>query len=440
MKTRNTLSVLSTMLFIAALFCGCNPELELSGVNYYYTIHEYSPMFGTDYLLQNDQLTNLPNNATMTEISAENHHMRYESCWYNDCYLKGNDTYYVGTHRIMDQWVENWSEVKEKVLLSEVFIERNGVRKYFSSFFGVSSGVCIFEQNDTIYYLFQATYETGDTDQLGNPHHGQGFYVSINGDEPIPLADNQEQIYDTRKVVVEKIKKIGDKFYIVGTKDNVAIFCEASQLRMPYYLSNFGGGAYDLIEYNGDIYVCGSNEKKACLWKDRQPIELSVPAGTEESEARCMAVVGEDLYIGGRINERPAIWKNGELIATHIDFPPVVSEYFVTGHDYALDGPKIKEEFGWVCAMEIIGDTIYSIVETSNWANDHKRFALEWYFRNGKVYYKDKYDLVEMLRNGQIVLQDIFYSTNKFGATSWNTMVYGTPRIAPRYVKARRKK
>lgn len=374
--------------------------------------------------------------------------MRYEGSWYNDCYIKDNQVYYIGAHRIKEVWVESTEQggyiTHDTITLSEVFIETNGVRKFFSlsdvNTYNYCGAVSIIPDDDSIYYLFQSTYETGDTDQLGFPHHGQAFYISKNGLEPEKIADNRELIYDTRKAIVHKCKKINGKFYMAGTKDDVAFFCEANELAHPLYLSGRGGGAYDFVEYDSTILVCGAHEKKAYLFDKTNLIELPLPEGTKESEARCMAVVGNDLYVGGRADKKPIIWKNGEILAIYDEFPPVVSEYFVEGHDYGLDAPKITEEFGWVCAMEIIGDTIYSIVETSNWVDDHKRFALEWYFDENRVTFDYKYDLVEMLRNGQVVLQGYFYSTNRFGATTWNTMVYGTPRIAPRYVKAKRKK
>lgn len=435
---------LAVSMFVT-LFSACSPDLDVSKVKYYYLIKQIGSIYSEDYILQNDIVTSLPVEWTQTIINESDKRVRHEAYAYNDCYIKNGQMFYLGIHKIQDDWVEqvgveSYANCHE-IILSETFIEINGVRKTLD-IPGVSSAISIIPDNDTIYYLFRSSFETGQTDHNGLPLKGLKFYVSTNGEDPIEIAEQREIVYDTKMANVEKLKKINGKFYFVGTRDQVGFFAEASQLQFPYYLTGHGGAAYDLVEYDSTIIVCGTHESKAYLFDKTTPIELPLPEGTIDSEARCMAVAENDLYVGGRIDDKPAIWKNGEILAIFDDFPAYWGSYGVEGMDDGMtpNYMPIREEFGWVCGMVIDGNTIYSIVETSNYANDHKRFALEWHINDDKVSFLYNYDIVQMLKLETIKMKDNYYGKTSTGRITYARTNYSTPRILLQHAKAKRKK
>ncbi len=424
-------------LFVIAvvLLSGCRQEMELAGYNYFYTIKTTDN--DQSYSLCNDQVQSLGiKTSTIIDTMGYENVTKGTELYVNDGLVINDNSYYTGglstTIAYYDLSVQH-SYVYEDAC--SAFVEINGVRNFFS-LPGKSKGILIINEEDDIYFLFKST-------QAESEFTTETYYVSKNGEEPTLIAENHQEIYSLRNAEIKKFKKFGDKFYFVGVKDKIAFFCEASELKTPYYLSDYGGCAYDLAMADSTIYECGKNQGKAILWKGNVPYELPVPEGTQESVATCISVVGNDVYVGGRIDEEPAIWKNGELLATYTEFPPVWSGYYVTGVDnisYSSDlNRPITEEFGWVCAMEVDGDNIYSIVETSNWVGDNKRFVLKWQF-NDKVTFDYDYDLVEMLRNGQIKLDDSYYGRDKLGNTTWERTAYGTPHIIPYYVKTKGKR
>lgn len=424
MKTNKQYYLIVIALFMT-IFTSCH-NLEISGYNYYYIIKAG----GLCYLLENDNLTMFPHcsDTTWEEGKCSIYRDRYD-----DCYIENNNKYFIG-HSQLEEMTWNEDKITSKQTTDlEVFVEVNGIRKTYQ-LPGNQEGVHIVKDGSDYYYIFRSSL-------AGNEISYEAYYVSKNGEEPTLLAQQQEEIYSLRKAEIKRCKMINGKLYLVGVKDGVGFYCEATNLRTPYYVSGWNGGAYDILEKDSALFVCGKNDGKAYVWKDGSPIELEFPNYAVESEARSMALVGEDLYVGGRIDECPVIWKNGKIYATFFEFPPVNTPYHVEGEAQSLDHKDITEEWGYVIDMVVAGDTIYSIVETDNFFNDNKRFALEWHFRSGKVYFDYDYDLVELIRSGQIKLHPSFYGkVNNIGWVLWPRTYFGTPHIAPRYVKAKRKK
>ena len=428
-----------TLFVIAVVFlCSCRQELELAGHNYYYIIktRNYNNFKVGSYFLFDDQVKSL-GNVLSTQIEDTlgcTNVPKVITSYINDCFKNEDKTCFTGGKSTIIAYYDSiiGTTVTEESNCS-AFVEINGVRKYFD-IPGLSEGILIINEGEDTYFIIQSTIRATEFTTVT-------YYVSVNGEEPLLLGENHQEIYSLRNADIKRCKKFGDKFYFVGTKDNVAFYCEASQIKTPFYLSDYGGCAYDFVMKDSIIYECGKSQGKAFLWKGQEPYELPVPAGTKESEARCIVVVGEDMYIGGRIDAEPAIWKNGELLATYTEFPPVWSDYYVKGvQETNSDYKPITEEFGWVCAMEIENDVIYSIVETSNYVPDYKRFALEWHFNDSQVDFDYDFDLVEMLRNGTIVMDDNFYGESIAGHITWSPTVLGTPHISPYYVKTKAKR
>lgn len=73
----------------------------------------------------------------------------------------------------------------------------------------------------------------------------------------------------------------------------------------------------DVFVSNGDFYTCayenmGSGKYKSKYWKNEKLIELT--DGNSHSLPLAIHVIGDDVYVGGVLNYRPVIWKNGETV------------------------------------------------------------------------------------------------------------------------------
>ena len=425
-------------LFVIAvvLLSSCRQEMELAGHNYYYTIKDVTGMGNngaSSYFLLNDQLDFLSSDYSRTIVNDTldcEQVAKIQTTYTNDCYITENNTYFTGGRSTILTYI---GMGRSEQTAGIPFVEINGIRKFFN-IPGIAEGILILDEGEDIYFLIQSTINDPEFTTLM-------YYVSVNGEEPTLIAETHQEIYSLRNAKIKKCKKFGDKFYFVGTKDNVAFFCEASQIKTPFYLSDYGGIAYDLAIKDSVIYECGQNQDKAILWKGQEPYELPLPDGTKESLAASLCVVDNDIYVGGRIDEYPAIWKNGELLAIYTEFPPYWTEYWISGVDDQIPNYKpITMEYGWVCAMEIEGDNIYSLVETSNYVGDRKRFALEWTIKDDEVCFKDEYNLIEMLKTGAVKMGDNFYGQSSVGHITWKKTDLGTPHISPYYIKTKAKR
>ncbi|MCQ2349443.1 MAG: hypothetical protein MJZ98_03055 [Paludibacteraceae bacterium] len=428
-----TLAVSMTII----LFVSCSPEMEISGVDYYYRANKA--------VVYNDHL----------ERPTE------DLGGITDCYFANGNIYYIGTH------------VSKETRESQAFIEVNGSRKWYRLNNNDTKGAMIVPDDKDIYYILEETYETGDKNQLGDPHVGHSYYASKNGGEPEFIGHSPELIHDTKLPYITTIKRIDGQFYFTGIKDDVGFYSPAENLVLPFYVSGHGGAAFDIIKKDSVIYCCGRHNNTAYLFNKTELIELEIPERSEYSEARCMKVVGDDLYVGGMIDEVPVIWKNGEIWGRYDDFPPHYLHYYLKDVDKSLSpavpnngtppnlDPALPMNYraGSVINMEIFGDTIYSMIitrsnSTSQISGKHydcRYFALEWYKSGDKVVCKDKYDIVEMMKLHTIEFDRAYYGTSDAGEETWTVWIsdesasrwdlsYSRPRIAPRYVKAKRKK
>lgn len=403
-------------------------------MNYYYTIKEERPQNWSahSYFLCNDEVT-LLGEVAITSVDENGRWPSVETTYINDCFKTQDKTCYIGARNVIKAcYNETLGTTVDSMLSCEPFIEVNGTKKFFD-LPGFAEGLIIGNDGDDIFYIFRSTV-------TGENYTYEAYYLSVNGEEPTKIAEQQEEIYSIRKAEIKRCKKHGDKLYFVGVKDHVGFYCEANNLRTPFYLTDYNGGAYDIAFKDSVILTCGHNQGQACVWENGNPIELEFPNYAEESEARALAIVGDDVYVGGRIDKNPVIWKNGKIYATWWDAPPIDTEYFIEGETQTFNRKPVKVERSYVIDMVVEGDTIYSICETDNWANDRKRYALEWYFNDDKATCRFYYDLIEMLRTEQIKMNPSYYSTNNIGWTMWAKTSYGTPHIELRYVKAKRKK
>lgn len=441
MKTRNTLSVLSTMLFVAALFCSCNPDLQVSDVQYYYLLNN-------NYLLTNNRCTFIGD--TMTEYaiwqeSGSKYTFRIEDYVPFDYFIDDNgNTYEFGQH-IISQY--DSAVHKHTKRLYEPYIEINGEKKIIPI---EGEAKYIVPGEKDVYFIIQELYETGELDRFGNKMYGYNYLAFSEGKQPEKIGSQSLSEIGGKLATIKNIKIIDDDFYIVGRRENYPIFCSFKDIATPYILSLNLGATYDLMKVDTTILVCGNDANHACIWSiSGSNIEQAMLPPADEnlpSNACSIDKVGNDIYIGGRIGTKPAIWKNGEVFAIYEEFPPHQNPY------YLYDRPDVRFTYqsGCIQALRVYGNKAYSIVVTENTPNsvgyiDNKLMAVEWDFSKDPVTCQYRYDLVEMLRDGSIYLYESFYHDNLYTQwvpgliepyeIYWDKLEYTHPRIALQYVK-----
>ena len=92
-------------------------------------------------------------------------------------------------------------------------------------------------------------------------------------------------------------------------------------------------GITNLNAQNIDVYVGGTQNDQAAIWKNE------VPELLEGWEVNDIEIIGEDIYVAGLNGEGiPVIWKNNEIIYTLDEFTFVARS---------------------ISSMEIYGDDVY---------------------------------------------------------------------------------
>lgn len=99
--------------------------------------------------------------------------------------------------------------------------------------------------------------------------------------QPLILTDGSENAY------AESIVVYGTDVYVAGTEWN--------------------GKSYQ-IQGSGDTY----RKSVAKYWKNGKPVNLT--DGTEDAEAKSIAVSGTDVYVAGTVNGYATYWKNGVAV------------------------------------------------------------------------------------------------------------------------------
>jgi uncharacterized protein YjdB len=110
-----------------------------------------------------------------------------------------------------------------------------------------------------------------------------------------------------------------------------------------------------------DVFVAGTNNSRATLWKNGTPQQLS----GNTSEARSVFVAGNDVYVAGHEHDgggtdtsysRATVWKNG--VAQHLsDYTSYARSIFVTSDDV------------YVAGYEFDGGTAASYSRATLWKN-----------------------------------------------------------------------
>jgi hypothetical protein len=94
---------------------------------------------------------------------------------------------------------------------------------------------------------------------------------------------------------------------------------------------------------NPTIYVAGSENDRAVVWKNGQPTYLALSPGCKVSQALGMTISGSDVYVAGlqvtdSATDLPTYWKNGAPVALPCQYGGVAFSIAVSGSDVYVAG------------------------------------------------------------------------------------------------------
>ena len=133
--------------------------------------------------------------------------------------------------------------------------------------------------------------------------------------------------------IKENFSTTGD-VYVAGTVDGKAVLWKNGELQ---FLSD---GILDSeaksIYVSGDVYVAGNIGSNAVLWKNGVMQKLS-----DDGDTNSVYVSGGDVYVAGRIGSYAVLWKNGiAQILSDETLDAEAKSVFISGNDVFVVGNK----------------------------------------------------------------------------------------------------
>jgi hypothetical protein len=93
---------------------------------------------------------------------------------------------------------------------------------------------------------------------------------------------------------------------------------------------------------DGDVYMVGTNDSGAALWKNG--VATAISTGGKYESATSVGLYGNDVYVGGDIAGNGTVWKNGAVI-------PSVETKNCSAQSLAISGPDIY----LACSHDLLG-------------------------------------------------------------------------------------
>jgi hypothetical protein len=120
---------------------------------------------------------------------------------------------------------------------------------------------------------------------------------------------------------------------------------------------------------NGNVYIAGTDNLHATVWKNGIPITLDTSSSSQGSWANSVFVVGTDVYVAGTIGKQTSccamhvatLWKNGVPQTLGLGYSEAIS-VFVSGKDVYVGGYDDANPNGpgslntaayWINGMEV---------------------------------------------------------------------------------------
>lgn len=320
-----------------------------------------------------------------------------ESKWIHDIYMKDGHTYITGmiTKDKTKYNEDDWNGFAYSKVESEEtrfpFLEIDGVVKDITpKDTRVKDnqkliGVLFYHDGKKLYTIIRDySFEMKELPQGQTRLYN--YYVSEDGAEPYFIG-SFEEFWN-----VTNIGKVEDEWYVVGSCSSNAYYQSSSESKIMIAPPNIGGTLYDVVSYHKKPLMVGRiNGAPITYFND----SISYLPGPEEFSVGGSAVfakmIGNDLYVGGRIGTKPVIWKNNELYIVLKKLPKGFRYLFFTD-------------------IEVVGDMIYVVGEGEYPENSTTHTAFFKLKDNGERI--EEYDEYEDLETSVDVMKWI-------GNTTW---------------------
>lgn len=219
-------------------------------------------------------------------------------------YVKGSDVYASGFYRV------NKTETT-KFKKDVATIWKNGTPIELTTGSNYAQARAIFVSDNTVY----AAGESTNADGIAIATLWSNSSDDWSNKTVKNLSDGTNHAY------VQSVCVSGNDVYAVGYgyKDKTQYIAMLWKNDEPVkLLSENGSWAYSVCVANGHVYVAGWEYKiyngKECavatLWTDG--VATAMTTEQKSSQARCVFVSGEDVYVSGFLGDVAVIWKNGK--------------------------------------------------------------------------------------------------------------------------------
>ena len=198
----------------------------------------------------------------------------------NSVFASGNNVYVVG--------LDNGQAVLWKN--GEIQNLTNGVTS--------SSAYSVFVSNNDVYVAGQIKQQTQQPDRAVLWKNGVAQFLSGEGSQALSVYVADEDVYVAGYTLVRMSGVWGYYRYVTVWKNGVPQFlAEGGQ--------NTSTKAHSVFVSGNDVYVVGSIDNSAALWKN------GVKQNLTGSAAYSVFVSSNDVYVAGTDNKQAVLWKNG---------------------------------------------------------------------------------------------------------------------------------
>ncbi|MCQ2349295.1 MAG: hypothetical protein MJZ98_02300 [Paludibacteraceae bacterium] len=270
-------------------------------------------------------------------------------------------------------------------------------------------GVHFTSDGKKLYTIIRGDSEIKELPQ-GNFEYAD-YYVSEDGGEPYYIGSFE-------RFAVGEIAKVGNEWYVCGRWSSSACYQSSTEVKTFIAPLERGGMLNGVVDYHGEPLMVGSMQGSAItFYRD----SISVLPGQEiyltDGEAVFAKIIKGDLYIGGRLGSRPAIWKNNELLVLIKELPKGFNDLFFTD-------------------IEVVGDMIYVVGEGYYKENDTYHSAFFKLKDMGDLIqeydeYEDLITSVEVMKwIGNTTWQNVTWETTQGVFAGWRI---NKPRVLLKY-------
>lgn len=386
------------LLAVIGMLTGCQPEPTFTG-----EVDCFQMRYANDY----SYFISMNNNELTTIQKPEGSKIQYLT----DMYVHNGKTYYTG------RFFDNSGNTFAGLMVDGEIININPKTPHTPNTTATAKGVFFIEyQNDLYSLVIGEYYDITLPDD--SPSKGYDIYLSKNGRsaEYIGTLPSGLCFYNARFLD-------GD-LYFFGNNDNIASFAVPSENFQTWATDKSQAGVLCDGCYRNHSFLFVGTLVQQAIYIQNDTVHKLPPQG-EPSQAVCILEDGDDIYIGGSYQWRPAIWKNYELY-------------------YVFDSAMISSGNGdsHIVDMKLINNNFYvstTGIQTQGTVSDCKsvfyRLTLneKLQISDCKLVY-DTYELMKSEYNEETGMHIDWRQQNSsdIGVSQWNTLL-SRPRISLRY-------